>query len=242
MYYPTKKELEDNSKTSAKYMAVVNVLVRVLQPIARLGFVRRLIGRTASGRVGAISRYTESGEHDRAADIAIELLIENRHEPEGTWKPSGRDYWWMYMGFAARSLEQCDAPEKRAEVIEMARNGVEPFRGYHVAISFLAFSRWKYREGDHGAALEFAETAARADETWAEPDFLLGWYSLVLGGGDAMAHLASAVRKDSRMLARIVQDPVCGRHPHIIEKLKNLSVHDTTTSRDESDAGNGNAN
>ncbi len=123
----------------------------------------------------------------------------------------------------------------------MARNGVEPFHGYNVALSFLAFSRWKYREGDHGAALEFAEIAAGADETWAEPDFILGWYSLVLGRGDAMEHLARAVRKDPRMLARIEQDQVCGRHPHIVQKLKALAIDDGAVHGDDSNAEDGKA-
>jgi len=242
----TKKDLEDISETSAKTMAVVDALMPVLRPLIRplwrIGFIGRFLNGTTGGRTGAIGRCTQRGEHERAADLAIAALREYRHHPAGTWRPSGRDYWWMFMYFAVCSLEQCDAPDKRNEVIEMARNGVEPFHGYYVALSFLALSRWKYREGDRVAALEFAEIAARADETYAEPDFILGWYSLVLGGGDAMEHLARAVRKDPRMLSRIVQDPACGRHPHIIQKLKNLSVDDIATSRDESDADNGNAN
>ncbi len=240
---PTKKELEEISESSAKTMAVVDALIPVLRPLVRplwrIGFIGRFFDGTVGGRTGAIARCSERGEHERAADLAIEALREYRHHPAGTWRPSGRDYWWLFMYFAARSLEQCDAPEKRNQVIEMARNGVAPFHGYHVALSFLAFSRWKYREGDHGTAVEFAQIAARADQTWAEPDFLLGWYSLVLGSGDAMTHLARAVRKDNRILARIAQDPVCGRHPHIVQKLKNLSADDIVTARDESDADNG---
>jgi tetratricopeptide (TPR) repeat protein len=236
----TKKELEDNWKSSAKTVAAVDALEPVLRPLIRslwrIGFIGRFLGRTTGGRTGAISRYTKRGEHDRAADLAIEALKEYRHQPEGTWSPSGRDYWWMFMHFAARSLEECGDQEKRDQVIEMARNGVEPFHGYHVALSFLAFSRWKYREGDYDAAIEFAEIAANADETWAEPDFVLGWYCSVLGIGDAMKHLARAVRKDRRILSRIAQDPVCGRHPHIIQKLKNLSFDDDVTVRDRAGA------
>ncbi|MDH3594918.1 MAG: hypothetical protein OEU09_05680 [Rhodospirillales bacterium] len=211
------------------------VLRPVIRPLWRIGFIGRFLARTTGGRTGAISRYRKRGEHDRAADLAIETLREYRHQPEGTWRPSGRDYWWMFMSFAAESLEMCDAPEKRDEVIEMARNGVEPFHGYHVALSYLAFSRWKYREGDYDAAIEFAEIAAGADETWAEPDFVLGWYCFVLGIGDAMKHLARAVRKDRRILSRIARDPVCGRHPHIVRKLENLSADDNVTLGDKAD-------
>ncbi len=126
-------------------------------------------------------------------------------------------------------------------MIELAKNGVKPIQGYHVARSFLAFSRWKYMEGVSAAAIEFAEIAASADDTWAEPDFVLGWYRLVLGGGDAMNHLTQAVRKDHRILFRIANDPVCRRHPHIIQKLKNLSVDSIVTVRDRPVADDGDA-
>ncbi len=145
----------------------------------------------------------------------------------------------MYL--AARSLKKCGDQEKMEEVIKLARNGVKPFHGYYVARSFLAFSHWKYGEGDYDAAIEFAEIAASADDTWAEPDFVLGWYRLVLGGGDAMKHLTQAVRKDHRNLFRIANDPVCRRHPHIIQKLKNLSVDGIVTVRDRPAADDGDA-
>lgn len=235
---PTKKEIEDILKSSAKHRAAVKVLerlVRLLRPVARLGFMRRLISRTTSGRIGMISRYAKRGEHDRAADLAIELLIENRHRPTGNFFPSSRDHWWLFMWAAARNLDKCGDQEKMEEMIELARNGVEPFQGYLVAGSYLAFSTWKYREGDYDAAIEFAEIAASADDTWAEPDFILGWYCLILGG-DAMRHLTRAVSKDHRILSRIENDSECRKHPQIIQELKDLSVDDIVTVRSESDA------
>ncbi len=227
----TKKDLEDASKSTAKFMPALNVLARVLQPILRLGFLARPISRTRGGQVGAISRYAARGEHDRAADLAIEWLKDNRHRPPSTWKPSARDYWWLFMNFAAENLEICGDREKMEEVIEMARNGVEPFQGHYVARSNLAFSRWMYRAGDYQAAIEYAEIAAGADPAWAEPEFVLGWYCLILGG-DAMTHLTRAVQKDHQLIFRIAKDPECRKHPHIIQQLKELSVDEILTVRD----------
>ena len=139
------------------------------------------------------------------------------------------------MHFAVDNLDKCGDQEKMEEVIELARNGVEPFQGYYVARSFLAFSRWKYREGDYDGAIEFAESAASADDTWAEPDFVLGWYHLVLGGGDPMRHLTRAIRKDHRILFRIANDSECRKHPHIVQRLKDLSAAGIVTARDEPD-------
>jgi hypothetical protein len=168
-----KKDLENIPKSSAKFLAFAHILARVLRPVARLRFVRRLLSRTTVAWGGAISHCTESAEHDRAADLAIEALREYRRQPAGTWGLSGRDYWWMFIHFAACSLEACSDQEKRGEVIDLARNDLEPFHRDDVALSYLAFSRWKYRESDYGKAVEFAAVAASADDTWAEPDFVL---------------------------------------------------------------------
>ena len=228
----TKQDLDDISGEADKYMAVIRAVVRPFQPLMRLGFFKNFIARTASGRVGAITRHSARGEHDRAVDIAIELLKQSRHQPASSWRATGHDYWWMDMSFAVYSLNHHDDQAKRDEVMEMARNGVEPFEGYYAAQSFLAFSRWKYDEGDHATALEFAHTAATADAAWAEPNFLLGWYSLVMGTGDALTHFSQAIQKDSQTLPRIMNDPTCQRHPHILHQLKTLSVVDDATDHD----------
>lgn len=224
----TKKYLDENSSARwlARLTAVVYFLAPVLGPIFRLGFMRRWYRNSWQGRAGSISALANRGEHDKAAALAIEALKEYRHAPDSTWTVSGRDVWWYFMQLAAFSVDKCGDREKREALIGLARHGVRPINGYFEALSFLTFSRWKFRERDYGAAIEFAEVAADVDETWAEPDFILGWYSQVLGWGDAMEHFARAVRKDPSIRSRIVEDPVCGRHPHIVQKLKNLPVDD----------------
>ena len=227
----TKKDYEEisKSKSVARTLAIVKALAPLLRPLARLGFIKRRLDGTLGGRVGAISRCTTRGQHDKAADLAIKALKDYRHQPAGAWSLGGSDFWWMFMRLAAQSLEECGDQESWDQVIELAKNGVEPFQGYDAASSFLAFSRWKYKLGDYDAAVEFAKTAARADQTWAEPEFVLGWYCLVLGGGDAMTHLAEAVRKDQRFFFRIANDPQCRRYPHIIQRLKELSLDGIVT-------------
>lgn len=237
----TKKELDAASKLSDRLMQVANVLSFLLRPFSRLGFLRRLAATTVGGRGGAISYHAKRGEHEKAAALAVDALKEYRHQAGGTAITRGADYWWLFMHFAARSLEECDDREKREEAIAMARNGLPPFRGHYVAHSFLAFSRWRYRDGNYDEAIEFAEIAVSADDTWAEPDCVLGWYYLVLGGGDPLRYLTRAVRKDPGMLFRISNDPECRKHPHIVQKLKDLSADAIVTVRDEPGVDNGSA-
>lgn len=69
-------------------------------------------------------------------------------------------------------------------------------------------------------AEKYALIASKADKTWGEPDFILGWQALVFGAGNAEEHLIHAIEKDKRMLFRIANDDICKKYPHIIKKLK----------------------
>ena len=229
----TKKELDEVSNISSRLWPLVKVLATLMRPFSRLGFVRRRAEKSTGGRVGTISRHAERGEHEKAAALAIDALKFYRHQAKGTWMASGADQWWFFMHLAARSLEVCGDHEKWNEVIELSEHGVMPFRGHYVARSFLAFSNRKYKDGDYDKAIEFAEIAARADDTWAEPDFVLGWYRLVLGGGDPMKHLTLAIRKDHGILFRIENDPECCKHPHVVQRLKDLSADGIVSAREE---------
>lgn len=229
----TKKDLENVARPSAKFMAVLDFLARLLRPIFRLGFIRRRLDKSVGGRVGAIARCAERGQHDKAAQLAIQALKEYRDQPAGNYSPSGRDFWWFFMKLAAESLEHCDDHAKWDELIELANSVSEPFEDNSAASYFLSFSRWNYNTGDYDTAIEFAEIAARTDETWAEPDFVLGRYRLAIGGGDAVEHLTRAIRKDHRILFRIASDEVCRQNPHIVQKLKELSKDRLVTVGDK---------
>lgn len=222
----TKKEYDAGAQESAKFIVWVQrfdpFFRALVWLISRFGFTRRRIGGSAPGRIGRISRLAERGEHARAAELAIETLKAQRHRPGAFKSFSGLDYWWFFLLMATKNLEKTGNRKKQEEVIALAQSVEAPSRDYTGAACFLAFARWRFRTGDHQEAIAFAEVAAHIDPTWAEPDFLLGWYCLVLGG-DALTPFKSALRKDPKVLFRIASDPVCSRHPHIIASLKAYS-------------------
>ncbi|MDH5639963.1 MAG: hypothetical protein OEY28_01610 [Nitrospira sp.] len=124
------------------------------------------------------------------------------------------------MKYGVDSAKHIQRKELQEKLIEYANAGIEPFEGYDVAYSYLEFSRWKYHVNSYEEAIAYAQVASRADDTWAEPDFVLGWYGLQLSTGNAEEHLSRAIEKDRRSLFRIVNNDVCKRYPHIIDKLK----------------------
>ncbi len=227
--------LEKPGKARWVYAVVKWILVPLFRPLLRIGFIRRYLGGTTGSRAGGIFACQRRGEHDKAADLAIQALKAHRQRPKGPGRFMHHHNWWQFMRYGVASLENSDDQDKRNLMIALAESGVEPFEGYNVAYAFLAFSRWQYETGDYDGAIEFAEIAARADETWAQPDVTLGWYRLALGGGDAMEHLSRAVCKDHRVIFRIANDAAFRRHPHIMAKLKSLVADDILTVRDEAD-------
>ena len=106
------------------------------------------------------------------------------------------------------------------KLIALADQGIKPLEGYDVAYSHLEFSRWEYQRKQYETAVAYANIATKADSTWAEPEFILGWYALLLGVGDAERHLSAAIERDHRMLFRVVNNDICKQYPHIINKLK----------------------
>jgi hypothetical protein len=148
------------------------------------------------------------------------MLEEYRDQPSGRVFVTGRDLCWYVTDLAASNLAQADDPVTWDKLIALSTDGVVPVDGYFAAHAYFEFSRWKLRVGEPDAARAFAEIASDADDTWAEPDFLLGWLFLVHGGGDPIEPLSRAIRKDPEMLERIIEDPVCGRQPHIVAALR----------------------
>ena len=124
------------------------------------------------------------------------------------------------MKHGVYSANHVEADTYRKKLIDIGNNGLEPYEGYFVAYSYLEFSRWMYRFGDYEKAIRFAHIASKADRTWAEPDFILGWYGLLLSRGNAEEHLSNAIKKDRRIVFRISNNELCKQYPHIINKLK----------------------
>ena len=239
----TKKDYDAGALESARYLPFVLRLAPLIRPllwlVTRPGFVRRRFERSAPARIGRISRLADRGDYARAADLAIETLKEQRDRPGAFKSFTGMDYWWFFLLMAAKNLDKANDREKQAEVIALAESVERPSNDYSGAACFLAFARWKYEADDHKGTIAFAELAARIDPTWAEPDLLLGWYRLVLGGGDALTPLKSAVRKDPKVIFRIASDPVCRRHPHIIASLKAVSKESLVTPGTDRDPDGG---
>ncbi len=192
-------------------------LVRLIKTIP---YLRRKIEDSIGGLSGTIFRYQHSDDYLNATRTAIYALEKYRHR-KGRFIPEMmHHHWWSFMRHAVESASHIDDHELKEKLIDYAEHGIEPFEGNYVAVAFLEFARWRYREGNHDKAIEYARLAAAADKTWAEPEFILGWFGLVMSTGDAEEHLSRAIKIDRRILFRVVNNDICKQYPAIIRKLK----------------------
>ena len=214
------KDLEGIEYKPIRHSRLLRLAVWLVGLVRKIPYFNKMINESEGGLSGRIFRCQADGNHAQATRLAIFALEKFRHKKSRLAPGLDHHNWWRFMQHGSQSAGQTDQAELKEKLILLAKDGIEPFEGVFVAKSYLEFSRWRYRAEVYDQAIEFAEIAAEADPTWAEPDFLLGWYGLVLGTGNAENHLSRAIEKDQRILFRIANNDICKQYPSIIRKLK----------------------
>jgi len=214
------RDIEDINKEDVKLPFYTGAFLFIFKLINKLPGVSNYLSNTTGGLSGTIFRYWNNNDYQSASDTVIFALEKYRNKKSLFFPFMNHHNWWQFMKHGVE-IAHLDNNSKTKEIlISYANTGIEPFEGHYVAYSFLGFSRWKYTEQDYDNAIKYASIAAKADSTWAEPEFLLGWYALVLGNHEAEKHLTKAIDKDHRILFRVANDDICKQHPTIINKLK----------------------
>ena len=216
----TRKDIEEVERKPFKEPPFTNFFVSVLRLISKISPIKKYLNESIGGLNGRIFRLWENKEYEAATKVAIFGLEKYRHKKSKILPFMDHHHWWQLMKHGVDSATNTDNQELKDKLIEYATSGIEPFEGYDVAHAYLEFSKWQYQMKETEKAIEYAKIASKADGTWAEPDFILGWYGLVLGESDAETHLSHAIEKDPRILFRIANNDICQNYPHIINQLK----------------------
>ena len=216
----TSRDVEEIEREPFKEPRFTGFFVSIVRLLMKIPLFKKYISESSGGLSGRIFRYWESKDYESATKIAIHALEKYRNKKSKILPFMDHHNWWSFMKHGVDSAKHIDSEELRSKLIEYANSGMEPYHGYDVAYSYLEFSRWAYQANNYDTAIKYAEIASTADSTWAEPEFILGWYSLLLSKGNAEEHLGRAVEKDKRVLFRIANNDVCKQYPHILNKLK----------------------
>lgn len=216
----TRKDIEEIESKPFKEPPLTKFFVSMFRLLSKIPPIKRYLNESIGGLNGCIFKLWESNKYEEATKVALFGLEKYRHKKSKMLPFMNHSHWWQLMQLGVESATNTDKQELKDKLIEHAVSGIEPFEGYDVAQTYLELSKWQYQINEHEKAVEYAKIASEADSTWAEPDFILGWYGLVLGKGDAEMHLSHAIEKDPRILFRIASNDICQQYPHIINKLK----------------------
>jgi len=216
----TSRDIEKIRKRPFKEPRFTAFFIWVIRLFSKIPYIRKKINNSAGGLSGSIFRCWSKKDYKKATEISIFALERFRNKKDWLGPDMQHHNWWQFMKHGVDSAKNIDEPELKSKLIIIADNGPKPYEGYDVAYSYLEFSRWKYQDNNYEDAIKYARLAASADNTWAEPEFILGWYSLLLGKGNAEEHLSNAIDRDKRILFRVANNEVCKQYPHIINKLK----------------------
>lgn len=167
-----------------------------------------------------VLQLRSQGEQIEALNALIQALTKNHFWVSHTAK------WWYLMQMAvsiAQDLQLSDSnkicePVKR--LFKLILQAPSPWYGYHAAYSFVSLSLWSFQFGKTQNALMQVNSAIHADASWGYPEYLLGWYGLVLEGIDPVPHFVKAIQFDWNFFRRLKQDPLCQKFPNVLENVK----------------------
>jgi hypothetical protein len=213
--FQPKKNKEWYEKFWFKCIATgIAVIFRIIPPF------RRYVEKSASWMLGMISVHERKGEYEKALQLAYAGLekCQNSTDTFGEWD------WWQFICHASHVAHNLNMSDERERLISIAEHHGKTVEGYYPACAFCYFSRWRYEQGNYEVAIKFAQQAKAEDEDYAEPDFLLGWYTLFVKGDNPIEYFGSAIRKDKRYLGRITHDPALKHFPNILEEVRRFTV------------------
>jgi hypothetical protein len=190
------------------------VLFRSIPPL------RRYIENSASWMLGMILAHERKGDYEKVLQLAHAGLEKCQHSTDmlGQWD------WWQFICHAAHVAHHLNMCDERERLISISEHHGKTVEGYYPACALCYFSRWKYEQGHYEVAIKYAQQAEAEDEGYAEPDFLLGWYTLFVKDDDPVEYFRSAIRKDKRYLTRITHDPALKPYPRILSEVTELKV------------------
>ena len=214
------RDIEEIEKEPLREPRFSGFFIGIIRLLSKIPYIRKKLNNSSGGLSGSIFSCWENKDYTKATQISIYALERFRNKKNRFVPGMEHHNWWSFMKHGVDSAKHIEDFELIDKLMSLANDGIEPFEGYDVAYSFLEFAKWEFGRSNHDNAFKYAELASNADETWAQPDFILGWLNLALGKGDAELHLEKAISKDKRVLFQIANDSVCKQYPNIINKLK----------------------
>lgn len=167
-----------------------------------------------------VAKLCRQDEPIEALNLLLDGLAENHF-----WRKHAMKWWeLMRMAIGIAQDLHLDTTDRLYQplqrLLKLCMSGPEPWQGYNVAYSFVSLSLWSFQRGKTQKAIEQVNIALHADPAWGYPEYLLGWYGLVLEGIDPVPHFVKAIKINWDFFQKLKQDPLCQRFPEMIQVIK----------------------
>lgn len=190
---------------------IVSFCVGIIPPL------KNFIANSTPNLVGRIPALFRQEKYNEALELSLYGLSKCDKNTEIYYY-----FWWLFMGYAAYCAYCLDNSEMMDSLCQRAESGPEPFEGSQVAYCFCYFSHFKYSLEEYDSAIRFAEIAKKADDNSGEAYYLLGYYDLFIKEKDPVELFSAAIKRDHKILNRIVHHPSIKEFPGIIAELTKL--------------------
>lgn len=181
--------------------------------------LRQFWRKTYYGLTLQVSQLRRQGKPLEALNVLVHGLT------HGNFWRDHSSKWWSLMKTAVGIAQDLKLGgfnrfEPTQQLLKLSRVAPQPWQGYDVAYSFVALSLWSFSQGKTQRAIEHAQIAIHADPSWGYPEYLFGWYGLILEGIDSVPHFVRAIKADRRYFQRLKQDPLLQQFPDILQSVK----------------------
>lgn len=202
---------------------VSNLTSRVVNQVMSFLGLRFFWRKTFQGLLSQVMQLRRQGKLIEALNVLLEGLAHNYY-----WRDHAKK-WWHLMYVAvniAQNLQLGEVSSQYSEplqrLLKLSLRAPQPWQGYQVAYCFTAFSLWSFAQKKFQKAIEQVNIALHADPLWGYPEYLLGWYGLVLEGIDSVSHFVKAIRIDSNFYQKLKQDPFLNHFPEVLKAVTQI--------------------
>lgn len=197
-----------------------NALLKGLNSFFPLIGLKHFWRNTYLGLSLQVAQLRHQGQQIEALNLLINGLAHGRFWTNHVAR------WWHLMRMAVNIAQdlQFNLKEKSCEplqrLMKLSAISPQPWQGYDVAYSFVSFSLWSFEMGKTQKAIDYVNIAIHADNSWGYPEYLLGWYGLLLEGIDPVPHFVRGIKSNWSFFQRLKQDPLCQHFPEVLQAVK----------------------
>jgi len=150
--------------------------------------------------------------------MALKLALVGLEKTKRMESKDDQWQWWEFMKLAIDAGVKLNNEPDYEAVKQYALTGDHTPSGREAAKYYLRLSMLGFNFNDK-KIVDLAEMALKSDESWGEPEFMLGWYMLKEDIDAAIPHFKIAIEKDASYKERIREDEMCNRYPQVAEAI-----------------------